>query len=392
MHLYRREVQGNILTFRSIGDGRLIDPETGTVWKATDGQAVQGYYAGTALARPAHTDLADIFPYQGTLPYPGTWLALWQRFDANLYTAIAENGYGSIPGDTHFPPLFPLLMRMLQPVFGNAYLAGLFVSHLATLYMLKLLCDIFIEWGGPDTGKRAVLFFAIYPAFFFFFSAYTESVFLVCTLLALRFMQNRSWAWAGFWTFCAILTRLQGAALLVPMVYLMYFDPPFLRRLAHWAGLALAGLGGLFYLYLRSVEGTGSVLPTVEAEWQARLALPGASYLYALKTLVAGNATFIDILNFLTASLFVILLIAGWKKIPLSYNLFAICNLFILSIRIVETQPLNSMLRFSLTLFPVFFTLGLAGQNPWVRRAIIYTSVPLSLYLSGQFFMWGWVA
>jgi hypothetical protein len=36
--------------------------------------------------------------------------------------------------------------------------------------------------------------------------------------------------------------------------------------------------------------------------------------------------------------------------------------------------------------------LGLAGENRWLRRLIIYTFVPLNLYLSAQFFLWGWVA
>lgn len=391
-YIYRREVNGHLLTFRPLGVDLIVDQQTGTTWEIATGKAVQGQYANLKLIPALNTELQDIFPYFGSRPYPGTWLAMWQRFDANIYATIAEHGYGGITGDTHFPPFFPLLIALLFSVFGNAFLAGLFVSHAATLYLLKLLYDVFTEWGGLETGKRAVLFFVIFPTFFFFFSAYSESVFIVCTLLALRAMKARSWAWAGFWTFCAILTRLQGAALLVPLVYLMYCDAPFLRKVSHWFGLGIAGIAGLFYVYLRWLEGTVSVLPTVESEWQARLALPGESYAYAVKTLFAGHATFIDFLNFLIATLFVILLLAGWKKIPLEYNLFMVINLFILSIRVVETQPLNSMLRFSLTLFPAFFTLGLAGKRPWVRRVIIYTSIPLALYLSGQFMIWGWVA
>ncbi len=391
-YIYRREVNGVVLTFRPLGVDLIVDQQTGTIWNISTGRAVQGQFSSLKLVPAVKTKLQDIFPYFGSSPYPGSLLAMWQRFDANIYATIAEYGYGEISGDTHFPPFFPLLIALLIPVFGNAFLAGLFVSHVATLFLLKLLYDVFTEWGGLETGKRAVLFFVIYPTFFFFFSAYSESVFIVCALLALRTMKTRSWAWAGFWTFCAILTRLQGAALLAPMIYLMYRDAPFLRKASHWFGLTIAGLGGLFYLYLRWLEGTVNILPTVESEWQARLALPGESYLYAIKTLLAGHATYIDILNFLVATLFLVLLVAGWRKIPLEYNLFMVCNLFILSIRVVETQPLNSMLRFSLTLFPAFITLGFAGKRPWVRRVIIYTSIPLALYLSGQFMIWGWVA
>jgi hypothetical protein len=390
--VYLREVDGELLTFQPAGPDVIVDRESGSLWSISKGEGIDGPYRYMTLASASETSASDLFPYQNVLPYPNRWLSVWQRFDANIYLSIAERGYGNIPGDTHFPPLYPLLIRLLAPFFGNAFLAALFVSHLATLYMLKLLYDVFVQWGGLETGRRAVLFFIIYPASFFFFSAYSEPVFIVTCLLSLRSMRTRSWAWAGFWTFCAILTRLQGAALLVPMLYLMQSDAPFLRRSMHWAGLALAGFGGLFYLYLRSAEGSGHILPVVESEWQARLALPGETYLYAIRTMLAGSASFIDILNFGVATLFVILIIAGWKKIPLEYNLYMLVNLFIISIRVVETQPLNSMSRFALTLFPAFYTLGLAGVHPLAKRVILYIFLPLNLYLSGQFFLWGWVA
>lgn len=390
-HVYLRQVSGNILTFKVLDTETLVDGQSGTLWNISSGVATQGSYQGLSLSS-AQTRTSTIFPYYEAKPFPGTFLALWQRFDANLYVSIAEQGYGRIPGDTHFPPLYPLLIRLMQFLVGNTFLAGLVVSHLATLYMLKLLYDVFKAWGGVELGRRALLFLAIYPTFFFFFSVYSEPVFLVSVLLAFRNMKTRSWAWAGFWTFCAILTRLQGVALLLPMLYLMRRDYPFLRKSAHWLGLALPGFGGLFYLYLRAKQTTVNTLPLLESEWQARLAFPGETYLYAIKTMISGNATFIDILNFVIATLFLVLLVIGWKKIPLEYNLFMLGNFFILLSRVVETQPLNSMSRFSLTLFPAFYTLGLVGNDPWARRVIIYSSVLLSLYLSGQFFIWGWVA
>jgi len=97
-------------------------------------------------------------------------------------------------------------------------------------------------------------------------------------------------------------------------------------------------------------------------------------------------------LNWFVATLFIILLVIGWRKIPLEYSLYLAFSLLIILIRIVETQPLISMSRYSLTLFPSFFIFGLAGENPWLRRLLLYTFIPLNLYLSAQFFSWGWVA
>jgi hypothetical protein len=255
-----------------------------------------------------------------------------------------------------------------------------------------LLYDLFVQWGQQSLGARAGLFFVIYPTFFFFFSAYSEPIFLVTALMAFRDMQRGMWSWAGFWIFCAILTRLQGAGLIVPMLYLAWKDRQMLQRFSYWFGLVIAGLGGLFYLYLRSLQVSGDAIPFVEADWHARIVAPWQTYWYALETIATGNATFIDILNWFVMSLFIVLLVWNWKNIPLEYNLYTAISILIILIRIVETQPLISMSRYSLTLFPVFYGLSLAAENPILRRVIIYGSILLQLYLSGQFFIWGWVA
>jgi len=390
-YTYLREVNGQNLTFRGSSENTIVDQETGSIWDPSTGTALQGYYSGSTLL-PSETLPSEIFSYHDATPYPVPWLAMWQRFDANWYISIAENGYGGIEGDDHFPPLFPMLIRLMRPLFGSTFLAGLFISHLATSYAIKLLHDVFLEWGGSPAGKRSLFLMLIYPTSFFLFSVYTESLFLVTALLSIRSMKTRSWGWAGFWAFCAILTRLQGAAMLLPMLYLMWMDYPFLRKPVHWMGLTLPAMGGLFYLYLRSRQVTNGVLPFVESEWHARLVPPWETYWYAIRTLFSGDFTFVDVLNWAVVTLFVILLISGWRKIPLEYNLYATGSLLIMLIRIVETQPLISMSRYSLTLFPAFFVLGLAGENLWIRRSIAYPFILLNMYLSAQFLSWGWVA
>src|SRR6266498_326680 len=380
-HIYLRQLNGQILTFQSVDSQHMIDQQTGSVWEIASGTSIRGPYQGNILL-PAKTKVSSIFPYFGAKPFSSPLLALWQRFDANWYISIAERGYGNIPGDDHFPPLYPLLIRILLPAVKNAFLAGLLISHLATLIALKLLYDVFSQWGEKSSARQGAIFFAIYPTFFFFFSAYSEPVFLVFTLLAFQAMHKRQWTWAGLWVFCAILTRLQGVALFVPMLYWAWKDRSLLRRLSYWFGLLVAGCSGFFYLYLRSLQVPSGAIPLTEAEWHARLVLPWETYWYAVKTLASGNATFIDALNWGVMTLFIVLLVWGWKRIPIEYNLYTAVSMLIILVRIVETQPLISASRYSLLLFPSFYALGLAGENPWRRRVIVYGSVLLNLYLS----------
>jgi hypothetical protein len=386
---FLRELKGQDLEFKPTSINTAIDLQTNSLWDIHTGLALKGRLKGNSLVTAPEP---YIFPYFQATSYPNAWLALWQRFDANWYISIAENGYGSINGDIHFPPLFPLLIRLAKPLLGNAYLAGLLIAHIATLCALKLLMDLFNEWGGAHSGRDVIILFLMYPSSFFLFSAYSESLFLVLALMALRAMNKRSWGWAGFWTFCAILTRLQGVGLLAPMLYLMAKDSPFLRQFHHWAGLVFAGTGFLFYLFLRSTQTLQGTIPFSEPVWHAKLAAPWESYFYAIRMILSNNYNHIDFINWTATTVFIIFLIAGWKKIPVEHNIFASFSLLILLSRIVETQPLSGMLRFSLTIFPVFFTFGSVGNNPWIRRIIVYAFVALNLYLSAEFFGWGWVA
>src|SRR5688500_10526482 len=140
-------------------------------------------------------------------------------------------------------------------------------------------------------------------------------------------MKKRSWAWAGFWAIYATTTRPQAATLIIPMLYFMSRDRTFLLKTVQWFTLALPRIGGLFYLFLRSRQVTERTIPFVESAWHAHLVLPWETYTYAVQTLLSGNFTFIDALNWAIVTLFILLLIAGWRKIPLEYNLYTAFSL-----------------------------------------------------------------
>jgi len=59
---------------------------------------------------------------------------------------------------------------------------------------------------------------------------------------------------------------------------------------------------------------------------------------------------------------------------------------------LTDLKPLYSFSRYALSFFPMFWVWGNAGKNPWLNRLILYPSLLLLLYFSGQFFIWGWIA
>jgi hypothetical protein len=389
-HLYSRVLDGELRNFTPAGDGMLGD-QTGTLWSLDCGCAVAGPDMGRALD-VSSIAIEEIIPYKGVMPFGLPWLAMWQRFDANWYGAIASFGYGHHPDDTHFPPLYPMLIKTFLPITGHPLIAGLILSHGFALLMLVELHKFVSERFGEAVAARSLIYLMVFPSTLFFYSAYTESLFILLVLLFMNSLRDGRLHFAGLWAFCAILTRLQGVVLFLPLGYFLYRGRRMLSPGGIILALSLPALAAFYYLYLRWIAGGSSIIPLSEANWHARLVFPWENYWYAVKVLMSGRATTMDLLNLFLAVLLFVLIISGWRRFDVTLNIYSIATLAIVNAHLVDTQPLNSMSRFASTIFPVFILLAFYGmKNPMVNRLILYGGLALSLYLSAQFWLWGWV-
>lgn|GEM_PF-349978 len=400
-YVYARTVGGQVLTFRAGAAGTMRDDETGSVWSLREGRAIDGAWAGTQLATAAYT-AEEVFPYRGVAAETNPLLGVWQRFDVLWYQAIAERGYGATPGDIHFPPLYPLLENGLGRMLGGrTFFAGWLIAQCALVASLAWLYHLTERWRDERTARRALVLLVLFPTAFFFFTAYSEALFLLWTLWCFDALRHEKWVWAGFWAFLAILTRLQGIALFAPLLYGVWQSARKNARtrwdvravsFAQMFMLALPMGAGAFYLGLRAWVGASAIVPTHEPQLNAHLASPWDNVWYAAQTLASGKFLLADVLNLCVFVLALFLLWRGWRVLPFEYSCYVAATLLAASVRYVDTQPLNSMTRYVLTLFPLFMLLAYWSKNRWVERALVYSALPLSLYLSAQFFLWGWVA
>jgi len=391
-YAYSRYMDGSILSFQKLDEVHLRDTKTGSVWKVSSGECVSGTYTGKNLSA-AKISTERLFPYHGVPAHPVPLISIWQRFDVNWYLVIARNGYGSVSGDVHFPPLYPVMIRWVSILLRDDMLSGLLIAQLALYYLVKLLYELFAKWGSETTASKSLFLLLIFPTSFFLFSAYTEAVFMILAILSLRSMQDGKWHWAGFWIFCAILVRLQGVALIVPLAWVI-LRTRFKNVL--WSDIFFAGLSPTIaigvYLLLRASVGDSSVIPLNEADLHARIVFPWESLIYSVRYIFDGLGGYIDILNLVAFLTFSAVLVANWKKLPIEYALFSAAGIIIFSMRWVDTQPLNSMIRYLLTVFPLFFLFGRFAESRWANRLVFLLFLGLNLFLSAQFFLWGWVA
>ncbi|MCI0478451.1 MAG: glycosyltransferase family 39 protein, partial [Anaerolineales bacterium] len=396
-YAYSRVMNGATLTFRAGDPGFVIDAQTGSVWSLREGRAVSGQFLGRALSESAYP-VEEIFPYHGVAAETNLFLSVWQRFDTNWYLKIAQRGYLDAASAVYFP-LYPVLIRVVSTLVGNAMLAALLISNLALVGALAMLYRLSDALFGAPSARRTVAYSLLFPTAFFLQAAYTESLFLFFMLAAFDFARRDKWIVAALFGALAALTRLQGVLLIVPLAWMWWvqgrgagkqgskgesrityhasrFSPLLLIPVATFAFLAFTNL---------------SLLSSYVGELHARFVFPWDNLAASIALWASGRAGFVDVMNLLTTIVFGAMMMAIWRALPREYGLYALVMYFAPLFRMTTTQPLVSMDRYALAIFPVFILWGARGQNVWINRAIVYLSFPLQLYLSAQFVLWGWV-
>lgn len=164
-------------------------------------------------------------------PLTGFFAALYDRVaqagDVPHYVEIALHGYqgaGETANNIVFFPLYPLLIRAMRVLVPDAVTAGMIVSNLFLGAASAAVYALLEAELGDRRAMRGLAIFSLMPYGFFMAGAYTESLFIALAALCMRAIAKRRWLWAGALGFLAALTRAQGIALLVPMVYEICLD------------------------------------------------------------------------------------------------------------------------------------------------------------------------
>ena len=339
-------------------------------------------------------------PYQGIEPITGgpaeLLLGVWQRFDTLWHLRIAAQGYAPHDGSTVYFPLYPMLIRLLGTLFaGNYLLAALVISNLAFAGVLFCLYRLTERQLGGTGARRSTLYLAIFPTAFFFLAAYTESLFLLLTLAAFLSAHEKRWWLAGLLGLLASLTRLQGVVLVAPLLYMYLRDRDFRPRRVRpdVLGPLIVPLGAvLFIAYQHLILGSSPLLNTYQTRLYAQFVLPWDNIIATCQKILSPEGTLINVLNLTMMGVFLAMTVLSFRGLPREYGIYMAVTMLVLLLRRTTLQPMVSMSRYVLVLFPAFILWGRWGRNPRVQRLIVYPCVALLLYLSGQFAMWGWVA
>ncbi|HEX9013942.1 MAG TPA: mannosyltransferase family protein, partial [Anaerolineaceae bacterium] len=147
------------------------------------------------------------------------FVSSWYRWDTGWFIQIAESGYSAANGTMSFMPLYPLLILGVHALLGgNALVSALLVSNIFCAVALILFYEAArLELGADRLARQSLLYLVTFPSAFFLFAGYSESLFLTCVLAAWLLARRGDWHWAALSSALAVLTRLQGLALVVPL-------------------------------------------------------------------------------------------------------------------------------------------------------------------------------
>ncbi len=332
------------------------------------------------------------------------------RWDSIHYLGIAQHGYASA-SSTVFFPLYPLLVRVFGFVLGSDVAAGVAISLAALALALVLLHRLTALELGPRAADAAVLLLAFAPLSFFFSAVYTESLFLALSVGSIYAARQGRWRLACALGGLSAATRVTGAGLFLPLALMYLRERRGLDRRAAWLLTVPAGLAAfLGYLALRGYGLLSPIAGQTGAEHGHQMTGPLQTFVSAVQAAAAGahsvlsqpiyqpsiagpfsdGAESILLLGVLGLAVAALVLVA--RRLPVQYGAYALATLLVCIWSPVAGQPLKSLDRYTLTIFPLWMAAGAWLSERRLLRPVVLVSAALLAFWTFQFATWAWVA
>ncbi|HUS14548.1 MAG TPA: hypothetical protein VM536_05960 [Chloroflexia bacterium] len=335
-------------------------------------------------------------------------LDAWARWDSEYYLDIAAGGYAARPQLAVFFPLYPMLIAAVAPIFQqDLVLAGIVVSSLACLVALFYMFKLAALELGEASAERAMLYMAIYPMALFMFAVYTESLFLAVLLATFYYTRRGRWGPAAIGAFLAGVTRPTGLVLVFPLAYEAWRQACAGQRLPSWRALlgsyrlpavAAAPLAWLlFAVYLAWLTGDPAAILHSRAlpPFWRQTSLPwdtlGLAFQNLQRTDLSLMARTVNTTDLIATLMLIETALVAWWALPRAYAIYATASIVLLLTLTISEWPLQSMPRYSLAVFPLFFLLARLGANRYWHQAIVMVSLLFLGLYTALFANWYWV-
>lgn len=353
-------------------------------------------------------------------------LAPAARWDSVWYLLIASHGYFSA-ASANFFPLYPMLVKLATPMFGDPLLAGTAISLVAMIGALMLLYRLALLDLDEPAARMTVLLVAVFPSSLFLSAVYPTSLFLMLILGATYAARRERWAVAGLCGGLAAATRSNGI-LVVGLLALLYLYGPRGRaprsdlptawwrprfrveRNIAWLALVPGGLA-VYLAYLWAAHGA-PLAPYSAAHlyWAHSFGPPLGAIIKALgdmpvdvRAVIGRTTTSIgpgdplswqsrNLIDLLFLSVAASALVVGWNRVPRTYLIFGLLQLVQVTSFPTSREPMIGLSRYMLEMFPLFMAAGAyLAHRRGAARLTLGISTALLVVFSGLWAYWALV-
>lgn len=325
-------------------------------------------------------------------------VGVWERWDACWYLKIASHGYEPGEHAVAFFPLFPSAVRIVGALPGIAApAAGMLVSLAAFVVASAGIMRLVEASHGRPVGRWTAILLAVFPAALFLVAPFTEALFLASAVWSIVLARTRRWPLAVLAGCMAGLTRPQGVLLAIPLAWEAWSavrEQPSgrVRSALVPVTAALAPIIAFTAFAAAGRAMTGETTFDAQALWGGTEFHPPWVVIAASATWIVERGDGLQALNLVALLGAAALLVAGARRMPLTYSLYAWPPLLLVATRLQPT-PLTSTTRYVLVLFPVFVVAALLTERrPWLRALWVGVSLMLLAVMATWFVQGDFVA
>ncbi len=313
--------------------------------------------------------------------------AMLKTWDGAHYLYLSEEGYSEAGPSAAFYPLWPMVIRLFRPLFGDPLWAALVLSNFFSLLGLVFFHRLAARLSGEDSADTALLIMLAYPGALYFCFPYSESLFFFLSVGVFLLVLRNRLGFASILSTLAPMARIVGVFLIIPLGFRFLQDRQAGRRHLWTLPKILAPILGVGLVLLIMWNQTGDFFTCFKA--QSFFASRGS----AMKLLEPGKflSSLFDVwglhgvLHSALDRFFFLILLLGLmlttrlKQMSTSLSLYSAAMVLVPAI----TMSFMAFIRYGGAAFPVFIAYGavLSGDRRKELRWLL-----LVLFLMIQFF------
>jgi Gpi18-like mannosyltransferase len=307
----------------------------------------------------------------------------WAQYDAQAYLDIAKNGYNiqfmDGVGNYAWYPLYPLFIKIFS--FVGYELAAFMVANIFSFLAVMALYFLVKDEISKSAAYRTVLYLSLFPTAYFLTAMYAESVFLFLSITTFYYLKKRNWLMVGIFGALASLSRIQGAFLLLPALWVVLHDR---KRDVRTISILLIPIGfSILLLYHYVLAGNPLMQFYTQHMFGREITFPWVGIINSFISITKESTVtmvFYHFFNIFIVFFTIFLLIKSFKCLKREYFIYFL-SIFLVSI---SSSMLMAVSRHALVTFPAFLVLGKLSENKknerYIKILYIFFAILLVLF------------